>query len=277
MIHDLDETIKHILKEHGKLNSGEIDIAFDQPTGDWAATLSRPTINLYLYDIRENTELRRRQPQVERRYNDHSTRRAFPPKRIDLSYLITVWARNPEDEHQLLWRVLATLSRFMVIDPLDDGQGVVRDQPVPMPAEVAMPSEALRNMPDLWGVMENQLKPSINFKVTVALDVEDAIEAPMVLTSQIRIGQSDERNRELAVTSITTYHIGGRVLEGETAIPGAQVTLLNRGDNVETDDEGRYVFAYLHDGEYELEVQIEGRKAKTYKIEVPAPSYDLAL
>jgi hypothetical protein len=239
--------------------------------------LSRPTINLYLYDIRENTELRVRQPQLQRNYDNHSAGRKLPAKRIDLSYLITVWARNPEDEHQLLWRVLATLSRFDTIDPEEYGKGSIRLQPVPLPTKIALPSDAVRNMPDLWGVMENQLKPSINFQVTMALDVYEAIEAPMVLTTQIRVGQSDDRNREIMTESLTTYHIGGRVLDGDDIVPGAEVTILNRGDYVTTDDEGRFVFAYLHDGEYELEVQADGKKAKTYKIEVPSPSYDLSI
>jgi hypothetical protein len=275
MIHDLDETLKDLLMKEGKLNAGEIDIAFDQPTGEWTASLSRPTVNIYLYDIRENTELRTRSPQVQRD-DTNIAKRVFPPKRIDLSYLLTVWARNPEDEHQLLWRILLALSKIKMIEP-ERGKGLVKEQPYNMPTKVALPSDAVRNMPDLWGVMENQLKPSINFLVTVALDLEEIILAPMVLTSQITVGQAYAKREELSAVSMTTYHIGGNVRDQEGPLVGARVTLLGRGDEVATDTDGRYVFAYMNAGDYDIEVSAEGRKAKKYKITVPAPNYDLAL
>ncbi len=277
MIHDLDETLKEILVKRGKLNSGDIDIAFDQPTGEWAAGLSRPTINVYLYDIRENMELRNPSMRSVHRGNGKA-RVVFAPRRIDISYLITVWARNPEDEHQLLWRVLRTLSGITNIRP-DEGAGMVRDQPLDMPVKVALPSDAVRNMPDLWGVMENQLKPSINLQVTVALDDKEAIEAPLVLTAIYRISQADPPRQKIIAEDISIYHIGGQVLVKDIPVgAGAQVTLLDRGETVETDPDGRYVFAYMTPGEYDVEVSVEGRQPKRYTITIPNDNnYDLSL
>lgn len=276
MIHDLDETLKQILVKQGKLNAGDIDITFEQPTGEWAVSLSRPTINLYLYDIRENVELRDRGFSVER--ENGTARRVWHPKRIDLSYLITVWARNPEDEHQILWRVLHTLSRVRKIKS-KDGIGTVLDQPYDMPTKVALPSDALRNIPDLWGVMENQLKPSINFLVTVALDTEEVVEAPMVFTTRIAVGQSyDPPSYEYDAEDWTFYHIGGRVLDRDVPVgEGIDLELLNRGDRVTTDAAGRFVFAHMQPGEYDVEVTVEGQKPKKYKLSVPSDNYDVSL
>lgn len=277
MIHDLDETLKQILIKRGKLNSGDIDIAFDQPTGEWTASLSRPTINLYLYDIRENLELRN--PSFRNQHQENGKARVvFAPRRIDISYLITVWARNPEDEHQLLWRVLHTLARITRISP-EEGTGMVRDQPLEMPVKVALPSDAVRNMPDLWGVMENQLKPSINLQITVALDDKEPIEAPLVLTAVFRFAQADPPRQHIYAEDISIYHIGGQVLVKDVPVgAGAQVTLLDRNETVETDPDGRYVFAYMQPGEYDVEVSVEGRKPKRYKINIPDDhNYDLSL
>jgi hypothetical protein len=279
MIQDLDETLRQILVKQGKLNSGNIDIAFDQPTGEWTATLSRPTINLYLYDIRENTELRAATTyQVERNTNNGKARKVYMPKRVDLSYLITVWARNPEDEHQLLWRVLHTLSQYPIIKA-ETGVGVVQDQLFDMPMKVALPSDAVRNMPDLWGVMENQLKPSLNVVITVALDTQKAIEAPMVLTAVYRIGQSENPpNKVITAEDVSIYHIGGQVLDNKEPVgAGVEVELLDRGDLVHTDSEGRFIFAYLEPGEYDVEVKVEGRKPKRQKITVPDKHYNLSV
>jgi len=74
MITDLDETTKQLLIKEMPIENNEVDIKFDLPKREWAAKLSRPTINLYLYDIRENTELRRNEWVVERDDNGRATR-----------------------------------------------------------------------------------------------------------------------------------------------------------------------------------------------------------
>ena len=58
MFADLDESIRQLLIQRGNLDTGEVDIAFDLPSREWAAGVSKPTINLYLYDIRECSELK---------------------------------------------------------------------------------------------------------------------------------------------------------------------------------------------------------------------------
>ena len=66
MINDLDESIKQLLIEKGALNSTEVNISFEAPSRDWANTQSKPAINIYLYDIHENHELRSYEWTVER-------------------------------------------------------------------------------------------------------------------------------------------------------------------------------------------------------------------
>ncbi|RLC55156.1 MAG: DUF4255 domain-containing protein, partial [Chloroflexota bacterium] len=51
MLTDLDETLKQLLIKNIPIKNNEVDIQFDLPKRDWSAGLSRPTINLYLYDI----------------------------------------------------------------------------------------------------------------------------------------------------------------------------------------------------------------------------------
>ncbi len=61
MIADLDETLRKLLVEELPVKNGEIDIEFDQPNREWSAKLTKPTVNMFLYDLRENAELRRHQ------------------------------------------------------------------------------------------------------------------------------------------------------------------------------------------------------------------------
>jgi hypothetical protein len=43
---------------------------------------------------------------------------------------------------------------------------------------------------DLWSVLENQMKLGFVAVATIELDVETAIEAPLVLEATIKVGQS---------------------------------------------------------------------------------------
>lgn len=61
MIADLDRTIEQLLTAELPIKNGEIDVKFDQPKREWSARLSRPTVNFFLYDVRENNILRQHQ------------------------------------------------------------------------------------------------------------------------------------------------------------------------------------------------------------------------
>src|SRR5688500_19014877 len=53
MIHDVDESLRALVKRDA-LNGARVDVAFDAPTKDWSARQNAPSVNLYLYDIRED-------------------------------------------------------------------------------------------------------------------------------------------------------------------------------------------------------------------------------
>ena len=62
------------------LNATDVEVVFDAPTRDWAARRNKPTIDMYLYDIRE--DLRRRQTGMIETRNDRgmvTERRELPP------------------------------------------------------------------------------------------------------------------------------------------------------------------------------------------------------
>ena len=61
MLADLDETIRRLLVDELPVKNGEIEISFDQPRRDWSSRISKPTISIFMYDVRENNVLRRHQ------------------------------------------------------------------------------------------------------------------------------------------------------------------------------------------------------------------------
>ena len=265
MINDLDETIRKLVMTHARFDENSVDITFDQPTGDWAAGLTRPTVDFYLYDIRENLELRNQEWTVERRPDGTGAKR-MAPLRYSLSYLVTVWTQNQvEDEHAILWRVLAALARHPTM-PQELLQGEMRGQPYAILAQTAQPSMAIGNMPDLWGVMENQLRPSIDYVVTVAMDRDVAFTGPLVLTKRIRVGQRGEEAWDQEI-----LQVAGMVRakdDPQRPMAGAVVRLADLGLETETDAHGRYRFANVPAGEHSMEVVVGGRTERR-SIQVP--------
>lgn len=200
MLDDLDKTLEKLLIEEGKINKNEIDISFEQPTGEWSARLSRPTLNLWCFDLRENLKLRNMD--MQRTDNGNWGRTSLLPRRMDLVYLVTAWARKIEDEHRLLWRALGTLKRFPVLKP-DVCEGLMRHQTRDIPMLVADPSNIQVNLTDLWSVMENQMRLGFTLQATVELDLEMGFDSPLVLESTFVIGQApDPSKRELSVVDI---------------------------------------------------------------------------
>ena len=297
MIEDLDETIKQLLIREGGLDPAEIDVSFDVPDREWSASIVKPTLNFYLYDVRENVVLRDMSWETLRRGNGTLAKK-HPPRRIDCSYLLTAWTSSVEDEHRLLSSTLQTLFRFSVI-PQDVLQGSLASQPLPVPMSVGQPDGVLKNPADVWTALDNQLKPAINYMATLAVDVSQVIEGLVPVTTRVitlmpppangngvhtlEQEQRQEAGRTQTATATSHYvDIGGTVYDNEHRfVAGASVMLHERGSVVRTDAEGRFIFRGLRYGRYTLVASTADRAAQPVKVDVPptqgANSYDLTV
>ena len=63
MISDVDEALRNLILDSLTVSRQNVDIKYDLPSRDWASRLNRPTINLFLFDIRENLRLRGADPE----------------------------------------------------------------------------------------------------------------------------------------------------------------------------------------------------------------------
>jgi hypothetical protein len=167
VIQDADNSLKALLVQKVPIDINAIDIRFEVPTKEWSATVTKPTINLFLYDVRENHELRSNQRYLSSVANATTATESRPPVRIDLCYMITAWTADVSDEHQLLGSLLTTLLRFPIVPP-EVLSGSLSSQPFPLRAWLAQP-ERTPNPWDFWGNVEHRMKASLNFVVTVAL------------------------------------------------------------------------------------------------------------
>lgn len=270
MIADVDETIKQLLMRKGALDSSEVDICFEMPGQEWSAGVTKPTINLYLYDIRENHDLRAYDWEVQHQEDKTATKRRLPI-RIDLTYLITVWTSAVDDEHRLLWGVLATLFRYPMI-PGEVFQGALEGTDTLLSTVVAQPDGPLRNPADFWASLDNRLKASINYTVTVPLDPDMQFSAPVVSTRVLGVRPKDQAETEERLQVKGVLHEKGKPAQ---VIPSATLLLKEAGRSAVTNEEGRYAFAKLSRGRYTLKVQAPDRKDKEMVLTVPSLSYDI--
>ena len=178
MIKDLDDTLQALLTDKAPPGSelSGATISFDLPDGDWRQQLDALTVNCYLYDIRENTMLRTREPLLQRSDDRTRASRRRPPVRIDCAYCITAWSlaqsESIADEHRLLSQVLRVLLQHPTI-PSDVLRGSLVDQIPPYPTVIALP-DGVKNQPEFWGALDQQLKPSLNYVATLAMMTDEA-------------------------------------------------------------------------------------------------------
>jgi hypothetical protein len=168
MIHELDKALETLVRRDAP-DCAEADVVFDAPTKDWAARRNAPTVNLYLYDIREDLRRRERGLTEERGDDGQVVQRRPSPRYFKLSYLVTAWTSRPEDEH----RLLASLLRcFLLHDAMPDDlvAGPLAETGRPLPLTVGMPPPEDRAFADVWSALGGELKPSLDIVVVAPVD-----------------------------------------------------------------------------------------------------------
>src|SRR5271170_11235 len=173
MIDDLDRTVEDLLKrELSPGLVGQVAISFAAPDNDFPpAVVTLPAVDLFLYDVRENTDLRDRQWIIERREDGTATRRR-PPVRVDCSYLITAWASEAStsralDEHRLLSEVMKVLLQHPVL-PDVLLQGTLKGQDPSLPATTLQPGR-LQSVAEFWQALGGKPKAALNYTVTIGI------------------------------------------------------------------------------------------------------------
>ncbi len=286
MIADLDETIKQLLVADLPIKNGEIDVKFDQPKREWSAKLVKPTINFFLYDVRENTQLRRSQydPIKNGNAQEMMARMKKAPHRLDCYYILTTWAAEAEDEHRLLTRTLMSLFRNPTI-PDHVLQGTLQNPRYPLNTHTAR-TDKLTNPAEVWSALDNEMRPSVSFTVTLSLDPWSEVTGPLVRTFTLQTGQSKTlpqfQELDEGTAGFELNYIGGlirsKIGDGKP-LTGLDVAIKGRGWFDVTDEDGRFRLGAMPPGSYTLVIWPEKGKPKEKKITVPAVEgdYDLEI
>jgi hypothetical protein len=305
MLSELDETIRQVLIKEGGFDPTEVEVSFDIPNREWSGGIGKPTINCYLFDIHEKRTFREEGWQLENRGSNGASRRQ-PPLFFEMTYLITAWTRVVEDEHRLLWHVLGTMLRFPVL-PAAHLQGALGDYGWPIHTSVAQLEGVLKSPGEFWTALENHLKPSLSYVLTLAVDREAVPTGPPVLTPHFRVGPrggtTDARDGAVARDSTGTpidpatvvvddhdvsvardsegHFAAEGVVRGADGTPLVDTMVVVAGHNLGTvtDNNGRFRFPGLLPGRYTLVLQIGDRKERrTIMVRDPgyATTFDLS-
>ncbi|GAA2978023.1 DUF4255 domain-containing protein [Actinokineospora diospyrosa] len=211
MIHEVDLCLRRLVRDDPLLG-GEVDVAFEAPTKDWASRRNAPTVNVYLYDVRE--DMRRRQRGLHNEYvNGVVTARHLPPRYFKLSYLVTAWTQRPEDEHRLLASLLSRFLRYEAI-PAELLEGTLAELGLPLPMTVALPPPEDRAFADVWTALGGELKPSLDIVVSAPMETGRVFPAGPPASEGVRLnigGEAGDTVEHNVPSEATPGHVPERV------------------------------------------------------------------
>jgi len=283
VIRDLSSTLQAILSDPSLAvpfpELSKALIAFDRPDDSFKP--AQTTIDLFLFDVRENMELRSNEPKIERLNGQAVIQQA--PMRVACTYLATAWPVGGTDlvlqEQRLLAQVLQVFSKYPRI-PASFLKGKLAGQEPVLPMMATHPDE-LKNPAEFWTAIGNKLRASVTVTVTISMEVIPPVTAPITKTGLVRLGErtAADEHTLIPATRMEFYRIGGKVTSGGSALAGAMITVAGWGLAARTDADGQYVLGVVQPGAYVLTVQANGT-TKQVNVTVPATAggnYDVQL
>ena len=275
MLADLDETLRVLLKrELGRHGFDGVDVAFDAPARDWSSQLSGPTVNLFLYDLRESHDFRPTEWREDRSNGSH--REVRPPMIMECSYAVTAWTQAVEDEHRLLSQVLGVLFAFPQL-PDDALAGRLPDTAQRFAIEGKIGQPKSDGKADFWSAVGGQYKASLDYVVTLACESGIAYErGPEVRTQTIGARLGDGPGGPGSITEM--HRFGGKVHNPDgDPLPDVWITLPALGLFASSDPQGRFMLQRVPPGTHSLIARTRDGAEAASEIAVPGAVLDLTV
>ncbi len=186
MLQDLDKSLEQLLRRDlPAVLVEQVAISFAAPDSQFPpAGVNLPAIDLFLYDVRENRDLRTNET-VAVRASDGARSYSPAPVRVECSYLVTGWpsptAPVPsQDEHGILGAVLQILLRYPIL-PETILQGSLINQDLPLPTTALQPSR-MQSASEFWQSLGGKLKVALSFTVTLSVQpMTEFVSGPLVV------------------------------------------------------------------------------------------------
>jgi hypothetical protein len=272
MIADLDTGLRDLLlaqlKRHG---FDDIDVVFDTPSTEWASTLTRPTVNLFLCDLRRSAKPGKSHPQARR--VGGLTVEQKPDLRIDCIFAVTAWSKAVADEHRLLSQVLGVLYAHPVLDEHLGDRFDTAAQSFEISASVG--EQRPEQRADFWRSVGGVYKPALDYVVTLSVQSGMITErGPDVRTTTLRTSLMDRPRATMQELS----NLGGIVRDDDgELVADAWVAVPSLGRVAMSDENGRFKVPRVPHGAHEVRVRDRDGREATVEITVPGGVLDVEL
>lgn len=248
MFQDLDASLQDMLGDlwipttFAELRNA--DVSFETPDRNYAP--GQLTLNLFLYEVKENRELRDNSL-IPRNDASGGFKLRRPPLRLDCAYVATAWSTKTAgaqiaEEHELLGQAMQWLSQGGSI-PNEHLVGSLLASDIPTLLHVAQ-SDPNRDAGDFWMAMGIAPRAAFYVMTTIPMDLGVELDVPQVTTTIARYAPADGSGpaREL-------ININGFVFDaGGNAVSQAQVQIAPDDATTTTDAKGRFTFRQLRRG-----------------------------
>ncbi len=283
MIDDLDKSIEALLIRD--LPAGFLDqvmITFATPSSDFPpASVTLPAISIFLYDIRENYEIRTSEVMRPQQNSNTQSTLSPLPVLVDFCYLITSWSDSiptPEqDEHRILSEVMKILRRYRSL-PADVLQGglIGLDH---LPRTFLLQPTKLQSIGEYWTAMGGKPKVILNYAVTVDVDLYQELEGVHLITQILGKQQNNADPEDPTIEKSrndSQVIVVGQLLDALSNDPviGAEINISNavtgikKTNTTTVSSNGYFYFTALPDGNYQLSV---AESASHGSLDYPTP------
>jgi hypothetical protein len=272
VIADLDDALRNLLRGELDRHGFEgVEIAFEAPSKEWSGKLTSPTVDLFLYDLREATERAEISP-TEQRGNGQAIVTP-PPLRLELTYAVTAWTKAVEDEHRLLSQVLGILFSYRRLP--DDALGGSPDSESRLRNAETSVGRPREEKADFWTSVGGQYKASIDYVVHVTIESGASfVRGPEVRVQTIRTRVADGPPG----TMVELHRLGGSVRDGDDRpVADAWVAAPESGRWTATDRDGRFRLDRVTPGTYRLIARTATGEQGELTVKVPGQDADLVI
>jgi hypothetical protein len=271
MLADLDAALRRLLEaelaDHGFDGAR---VSFEAPTNQWAAGLTAPTVDLFLYDLREAADV----PVggwTEHR-GDGQARLERPALRLACSYAVTAWTREAEDEHRLLSQTLAVLLAHTRLPDALLGERLAEISAAQGPIVTRIGQPKGDHKAEFWTAIGGRYRVSLDYVVTLSVVPGVTFErGPEVRTHTVRVG-----DRRAGMPQFERHRCGGivRSLDGRP-VADAWIVLPDVGAWATSGPDGRFTFAGVPAGSHRCECRAPGGAVAVAELVVPGRGVEL--
>ena len=166
MIQLVDKALEQFLRDAVPLPESAVDVSFDAPDRTWGASVTRPTVNIFLYELTRNPNAGRASFVQRRTVGDRVERRPANPV-VDLHYLVTAWATEQRDEHQLLGAILGCVLANSALPATSLPEELQESGWI----SLSLSTHDKRAPGEFWSALDGRLKPGLEVELSLPMDV----------------------------------------------------------------------------------------------------------